>query len=279
MPTPLFNLVTYLPAGMSERLMLTLDGDWTIGGGSDADRNSAKIPYTERSKLPVSLVNVVGKIEFWGTSHPNAENAVADVVRDGIWLVDVALDAAGITPAGSTAQVAAYRLGFADHRQGFREPRGGRLLDGSGNPDPLGDATLVGNEALINACLSAMGVTAAVPNSVNDVEPPRNITWFGAHAPSELGRLLQRCGCVYCCHSTGLGYISKIGVGQLPNIPAGRKATDITVPGISRMPSKVVFFSAPNAVVRTFKELAANNVAPKWEFVVRDFTQSGKWVP
>jgi hypothetical protein len=150
------------------------------------------------------------------------------------------------------------------------------LTAGVGNLDPLPPGqTLVNCQTLAAACLSAMGAGGSAPATMNAVSPPRQIEWLGAHAPSELARLLEHTGHVYCPHSSGLGVIQRLLTGGVPTIPADRVVSDITVPGVSRLPQIAIFISSPNAVIRTYNDQAAT--APGWEFVAQNPANGYAW--
>jgi hypothetical protein len=51
---------------------------------------------------------------------------------------------------------------------------------------------------MIAECLKAMGAGGvAVPAGWTAIDPPRDVKWFGNHAPTELAKLLEFCGCVF----------------------------------------------------------------------------------
>ena len=291
MPTRNYNFVTFRPAGTDDRLHLTLEGDWTITGGFDADVNSATTKHTEIAKLPANPTYVSGAIEFWFTADPDAEPAEGeaagepDVVRDGYQIVDLVPDLVARAPGQTTAYIERYRLAFADHRQAFREPRGGRLMRGLVNSDQLPPGQLLTTQTLVGECLDAMGVPADLPTSLNAFPPPRNLQWLGAHAPSELAGLLARSGHAYCCSSQGLGYVVRVGVGDLPAIPAELLEEGVIAAASTRLPTKAIFTSFPNAVIRTFDEeiptapQVGRPKRPEWKYVVRNWDDYYKWVP
>jgi hypothetical protein len=269
------SFVSFKVAGSGgARIMLTLSGDWTISGGLAPDVNTATAPYTEVAKLGSNLNNVIGSIEFWSTETPFDDgDPTPDVVRNNIWLVDV--KPAGLGKVGGTMRVYEYALSFADHRIAFAEPRGGRLFKGRLNPDPLGDATLYTVEELMDMCRTAMGDTGGVPGTVNVAEPPRDVDWNGAHAPSELDRLLQLSGHVYAPQSNGFGAIVLVGSGSLPTIAEELRIYDVASLIADRRPGKLVFTSAPTAVTRSYNKDASS--PPAWEWVIQDPDDGMRW--
>lgn len=278
------NLVTFRPDGGGYRVALTLDGDWSVIGGLRPAFNSARVKKSERDKLPANVTRMRGTVEFWFNAPPtnadltpNDEEDEPDVVLQGIFLVDVSVGELGKAPGETLIAPQSFRLCFADHRIGFLDPVGGRLSQGLINPEPAPPGYAIqSNSALIAKCLTAMGAPSASPSSVDDVEPARQVEWFGAHAPSELARILEHCGHVYAVHSSGLGFIALPGFGNPPVIPPSRLSYSIASSNVDRRPAKAIFYSAPTAVVRTFEGSGPN--APEWQYVAQDHVD-GRWKP
>jgi hypothetical protein len=283
MPTVQYNLVTFRPEGADYRVFLSID-EWHVAGGLDAVINSATVPVSERSKLPANPALLPGMIEFWWTAPPvNDDGAPGDgdspdVTLNGIFLVDVSIAFVGKEPGETLRTAKIFHLAFADHRIGFAEPAGGRVNNGELNPDQLPDGyELYENSELVTICLTAMGAPSTPPSTLDGVAPARQLEWYGTHAPSELARLLEHTGHVYCVHSSGLGFIALPGFGNVPAIPAARLSSDVTASTIDRRPTTAIFSTAPTAVVRSFNESGAN--VPAWSFVAQDHADGMKWKP
>lgn len=263
--------VLFVPYSDGEPIIVEISGDFVVTGGLRPNINTGTIKYTERDKLPESLAYVTGDLVFY------RDDETVALTLSNYTIVDCVVDLPAILSSETTPRAIRYRLSFADHRHAFVEPRGGRLMDGRGNPDPLEDATLVQNKALMDRCLDVMGAAVAAPSTVNDVPPPRNVEWFGAHAASELGKLLELTGHVYAPISVGLGEVYKLGYGSSPSPAAEDKIIDITCPTVQRVPLKMIFVSSGQPIIRTYDQDMTGEATPQWEFVVRDPTDGDKW--
>ena len=266
-------------AAFSAAVALTLQGDWTISAGLQPNINAAVIDADDYAALGMALYPAgrTGSIEFWFSQAPT-EGEQPDVTLGGITLVEDEIRLIGRRPGELTNRTQVVAVRFADHRDGFAEPRGGRLNQGVLNPTPRPTGyTLRPNSQLIGLCLAAMGVPTAVPSSVDAVEPMRDIAWLGDHAPSELSRLLEHTGHVYCVASSGQGFVSQPGAGAIPSIPASRLSYNIQRGNVDRRPLDCVITSAPTAVTRTFT--GAGALVPAWEYVVQDHADNMRWKP
>ena len=262
-----------VPGESYVRLNLTPEGPWRVGGGMNPDVNAARVPYAEFDKLGGLVQGLQGVIELWWAADPDSGDA-PDVELYGQWLVDASIASVGVLAGEESPRAIEYRLAFADFRHAFVPPRGGRLMSGPVNPDPAPPGTTpLQNSELAAACLDAMGAGGGAPGSLDAVAPVRKLSWECSHAPTELARILDYCGHVYCPHSQGLGYVARRGVGSLPDIPPGRLMTDVAVPLADRRAQVVVFTSAPVPVTLTYDEDA--DPPPAWEFVAQD--REGKW--
>lgn len=274
--TPSYNLVTFEVDG-GERIYLT-GSQISRRGGLEPDVWQFTVPHSEWAKLADmstfhnAEVDIEGVLKLWYSHHPD-DGEEADVSLN---VAIVAVDAAiiGMEPGDTAEKVMAYQLTISDHRRGFIEPRGGRLMYGPMNPTPLPDgATLNTNGDLIEYCATAMGVTVSIAGTVDDAEPIRDLDWSCAHAPSALQEILEHCGHVYAPLIAGDAQIMKPGDGGF-TYPGDRLVRDITHKSIDRRPLTAIFTSAPHAKIYTFNEDADS--PPAWKFVVQDPTDD-KW--
>lgn len=270
------NLVSFTPTTPAGGVAVYLDvrGGWSATPGLRPDVNTATVLPSEYAKLPQPISNVRGTIHFeWSSGG----------VDQGVTLHNVELLAAvpvteGRRPGQATAEIVEWELHFADARHAYAEPRGGRLFLGTVNPEPARPAdTLAPNSELLDACTLAMGgFASAVPANVDAVAPARDLQWDGAHAPTELSKLLQHVGAVFCPHSSGLGTVQIPNAGLDPTFPAGTVVSDLPAGGGDRRPSTLALISAPTAVTLTFTHEAGAD-APGWTFVAQD--ANGFWLP
>jgi hypothetical protein len=306
-----FNIVTFRPDASDARLAIKLQGAFALKGGLEANVNRAVCSYLEFAKLGGNPAQQ-GTIEFWQNSNPHEDGAEADVTISDVSIIDVDIDEVGITSdqePGSPPQIVTYILYFADFRQRFASPRGGRLEVGLVNPDPAqaaggldldttdggdddgsgasssGDGDPDGtqdpsrpNSDLIGLCLAAMGLgDTDVPASVDQVDPPHGLQWFGNHAPTELAKLLLHCGHVFVPNTDGTASICPMGQGSAPSLAANTQIIDTELPGIDRRGDTVVFTSYPNANIITQDTYgpvtSSGNTTPSgdgWELVAQD---------
>lgn len=308
-----FKLDDTSGSGDAVRVALVLQHPFTLTAGTKPNINRAHCPYTEFQKLGKDP-GKTGTLEFWNKNDPTVPGAAPDIAIQKVTIIDVDIARVG-QPAGEDAlRVAEFELYLADFRQALASPRGGRLRrgllnpgqDANPTPDIAGDNTDVGgdfsgtggsfddssgdgtdpqssaatddvpNSQLIAWCLEAMGMAdVAVPDSVDDVKAPRDIKWFGNHATTELQKLLDLTGCVFCPQLDGTATVEAIGAGDDPQIPEDVKLPEITLPGIDRRGQTVVFTSAPSAVIST---ITITGPSPdSWIFIVQDTDE--KWKP
>jgi hypothetical protein len=162
-------------------------------------------------------------------------------VIGGVRLVDIEPLEVRV-PVGATApRMTEYRLSFADGRERFVAPRGGRVRLGLVNPGPkaaegLGAAPARQEEGdrgrddaepeMIRECLRAMGLPlTSAPRRLEAIDPPRDVKWFGNHAPTELAKLLEFCGCVFVANTKG-NFTIEGGRRLGADDAGGRVATD-----------------------------------------------------
>jgi hypothetical protein len=281
----LFNFVTFTPEGvsLSERVFLTLEGDFVLQTGVEPNVNRAIVPQAEYLKL-AGNVGKPGKIEFFYSSNPLPEplgqgaGATPDHTHGGVRIVEITPGRFGRVSGAAADTVIWWTLYFGDVRERFGPPYGGRVVEGLLNPDAnedgVVDANPLTNSALMQICLSRMGATnGGVPADVDATPAPKNLRWFGEPAVVELAKLLDHCGCVLVPNKDGSVKVERIGTGALPTPPSFRKEFDQTVPTANRRGLVVIFTSAPNAAVTTEKIKGPS--ASTWEYVIQD--RNGVW--
>lgn len=334
-----FNLVYFVPdpaaggdgsgasgAAAGQRIALTLDHPWAYAAGLKPNVNTATVPWTEFDKLG-SIIDRTGAIEFWyslGTDQGGgrADGALADVVLRNWRLVEVQPTRTGVPAGKQFPRIVEYRLSFADFREQYVEPRGGRLRAGllNGNPksktqsqqaqDLLGslnsaldeiaggdvgggvsDALQAGLQAatppqipektlaeLIEMCLDVMfGARPGVPD-LGDVEAPRELKWFGNHAPTELAKLLEVAGCIFCPHNDGTGSVEKIRTaGNVQTTAADADyMPEMPLPQIDRRGKTVVYSSFPAQTAETI--VLEGPRLDQWSFVLQDSNDVWQWI-
>jgi hypothetical protein len=114
-----------------------------------------------------------------------------------------------------------------------------------------------------------MGSNAAVNGSPDDFDPPMDLQWHGSHAPSELEKLLDICGLVYCLHLDGTDSIETIAQGTAPTIPAAQLIASADCGNLDFRGKTVVVSSLPSPVIVTETITGPNDNT--WEFVVQDW--------
>lgn len=319
MPSARHNVVTFLPipdpsthasADPNKRIALTLEGPWKLSAGLRPDVNRAIVPYTEFDKLGIGGGNadLNGAIEFWYTSAPTP--AGKPDVRLFNWrIVDVEAGqiAIPVGAVGNSPRVVEYRLFFADFREQFVEPRGGRLRVGllNAGPRPLTQGLAAGNlssstsvgpvgaadstgaqpaatvipewslSQLMTECLNRMGYAKPLlPPGLDAIAAPRDLKWFGNHAPTELAKLLEMASAVFCPLFDGTGQVRLITTKGDPKITAADAIMpQIKVPAIDRRGKTVVFSSYPLST--TVTQVLQGPRADQWYFVLQD--SQGKW--
>jgi hypothetical protein len=283
-----FDRVTFLPYGGGTRIFLTLESAWKRRCGLAPDLNQAAVPWTEMQKLGQNL-DLTGTIEFWYQTDPAAANAVPDVRLMGERLIDCEPREAREV-AGVGVIVPEYRLSFADFREGYVSPRGGRVAIGEANagekppqqslgsaptpPDPMAVPEKTTTE-LIQACLDKMNLGGvAIPAAAGSIEAPRNIKWFGNHAPTELHKLLDLCGIVFVPGLNGMATLAQMTSDGTPQLPAGEVLPEMKVSAADRRGKVVIFSSYPSRTIVTGDDDGPD--PGTWFFVVQD--RFDEWV-
>jgi hypothetical protein len=285
------KVVRFIPEGDgAEPITLTLDGPIVQRAGLKPDVWTARVPYTEFDKLGDDPGRQ-GVLAMWYTY--DADGGPPDVVIAGVSIVDVEAGATGRVPDG-VFRITEYRLHLSDFRDRFIEPRGGRLRLGLINPTPKeaanddddadeksgaapDDARTMTLSEMIVACMKAMGFGDTIaPLGVDDVPAPKDVRWFGNHAPTELGKLLSLCDCTFCPKLDGTGKVERLGIGIPPTFPAGDALPSLDVPAVDRRGKSVIFTSHPTRI--TVTETLEAPDPDKWYFVMQDDDQIWKEV-
>jgi len=267
-------LVTFKPDAeknkpTARRLYLRLEGPFVLSGGLQPNINRAVTPYTEFAKLGSSAAfRDLGTIEFWFTRKPG--DYAPDHAISNVRIVDVEPLGFGRVQGGTEFIATEVRLMLADSREQIAEPRGGRLTDGLLNPPNVGaDESLTPNSTLVQTCIDA--ITLPVENllgtEIDDVPPPRELKWEGAHAPTELLKILERIsGCICPKSGGGIG-LSRIGYAHEGDVPDS-EGPEIRLPGSGRRGKIAVFTSAPYPVTNT---VTLEGPHPNtWDLVARE---------
>jgi hypothetical protein len=265
-------------------VFLTLDGPIRMTVGLKPNVWTAKVPYTQFARLAKPITQP-GVIELWGSvdvllldGDPDAGEVTPDVTIEPVTIVEIHPSRFGALVPGGTPLVLEYELHFADWRDRFTEPRGGRLrvglvnpgapeagalvVDASGKPVKPSKKIKQGLELstlqMIATCLEVMGVEV-VDLPPEDVLPeaPREIEWYGNHAPTELAKLLEYAQCVFVPEltpgpdGTPRASVMRLGAGDEPQFPAGEGLPEMSLPSVDRRGRSIVFASYPTVAVET----------------------------
>ncbi len=201
----------------------------------------ATIAKPERDKLPADLSTITAI-----TIRLGLNNDSVDVV--GWRIVDVKEADWGSTDRSSPSQSLAWDLYLEDDRSKLNGGRGGCLFDGLLNPvDPAGQiiAPVVKCSDLITKCIDAIGVLTfregTLPGplieSLDAFDPPSEILWRGADAPTELQRMLE-----WTRHAFAFNQDGTYSIVKLVDPPTAPTAPDV---GVNPLPSAPVTL-APN---------------------------------
>jgi hypothetical protein len=307
-PPPILKNYVTMHIG-SARATVRLEGQFVMSAGLKPNLASAVVGFRDYDALVAAAGTVPalsGSLEFWQQAPKlNDQNQfVADVTIEGISVIGIEGTKFGhTTGAANDFRCTEYRFHLADWRIGYQSPKGGRLKWGLLNPSPktlaarkeTGAAPPTGatssgtspgdnpppelkirpNSELIKICLTAMGLTLNIPASVDEVPPPRDLKWFGSHAPTELDKLLARTGHVFCPHFDRSASILPVGFGFDPTIPAEAKIPDVSILNIEGRGKTVVFTSYPNPIIETVTLVGPDDFGT-WEFCVQD--DEKQWV-
>ena len=200
----------------------------------------------------------------------NNGSGTPDLSIANVRVIEVRPTKFGIPLGATSVQPIEWEIHFADWRYGFVAPRGGRLrwavvnpsnvqpvdtndpnINSGGNANDLqypngSAANPIPCSQLIDACLDAMNrydITYAA--GVDDTDPPLDLQWHGTHAPTELEKLLDHVGAVFCPHFDGNATIELISnTGPDPVIPDGQLIGSFPTGALDHRGTTVVFSSA-----------------------------------
>jgi hypothetical protein len=281
-----YDNVIFVPDDGGAQIVLKLEGPWKRSVGIKPDINKAVVSYKEMDKLKSSRN---GKILFCYNKP-----GTADVTIEHETIIEIEAVDQRETPDKGVI-TAEYRLYFSDFREGYLEPRGGRLEFGpmnlgispkwgSGSLQSIGvsdpnskqksTAPEVDMKTLIERCLDKMNITTEIPGGVSDYDAPRDLRWDGNHAPTELEKLLSMCGVAFVPGLDGKPTLETITTSGKPTLPSGEALPEQTIPSIDRRGASVIFSSYPRRSIET--ETASGPDPAAFYFVCRD--KQGNWV-
>ncbi len=232
------RLIHHLKTTIGEQTIIVrgrLMGVVTRGIGIWPATATFRLCEEERFALPADMSGLTFSIVM-GTDVKSVE------VFD--WrIVDIQEATHGRTSGNGQIRPLEWDLTLEDGRWRLMGNRGGLLMQGVLNPT-LPDGSIVPglkktNSELIEMCLSAMPLTwregvlgAAVIAKMDAIEPPAEIIWRGAHAPTELQRLLEWTRCAFCYNQGGT-YSIHILIDP-PDVPDSPYITEV-----GKLPSQV----------------------------------------
>lgn len=211
------------------RVFGRLDGEFVWTTGFSPGVLQLLVPRSEFSKLGGDYTGGVD-VEFYFRNDP-AQQTPDFTLRDwSIW--DAEETDWGQDQASGATGVMERRLTLLDFRRIYRRGQGGLLTVGilnetkpSGNtptdPDDP-NRPLVSLYDAIVICLDAMqlqSLIAYVPDGLRVLTAPRDLDWRGAHAPTELAKLLEMADLVFCPQADGTPTINLIDPTRPITIP------------------------------------------------------------
>jgi len=269
------SLVTFRPDAVKNiptpvRLYLRLEGSFVLSGGLQPNINRVVTPYTEFDKLGRGAAfQDLGTIEFWFTRKPGdykPDHAIANVR-----IVDGEVLGVGRVPGGTEFIATEVRLMLVDSRERIAEPRGGRLTKGLLNPpDIMLEGNLTPNSELVQICIDCINlpVENRLGLEIDELPPPRELKWEGAHAPTELAKILERMSGCICPRSNGGIVLDRIGYAHEGDVPDSEGLPEVRLPGSGRRGKIVVYTSAPYPVTNT--AVIEGPDPDTWELVARE---------
>jgi hypothetical protein len=283
------------PLQQAHRIPLTLASPWTLACGLRPNVNHATVAYYIYDQIS-GFIDSPARIEFWYEHGPGEkpEGGSAefgpDLTLEPVYITGVQPGALKVPIDSQFVQPEDYDLFLSDFRIRFADPRGGRLTQGLLNKGPVEDPENDYSFAdLVQACLDAMGIDTPLPDGLDDIAAPRDVKWLGNHAPTELQKLLDQCGCVFVPYlNQDSGFIDRIRGDGEPDIPPSPedRLPDILLPELDIRGKVVIFTSYPTPVLITETKGygqdqegegdfgGAENVNV-WEYVAQD--GDGQW--
>jgi hypothetical protein len=276
------NLVSFRTAAEGgQRVFLDLEGDFVFRVGMAPNVNRARISYGEFAKLE-PYIDSPGLLEFWFNSNPLQGTPNPDHTIFGVRVVEVMPGTIGVLQGQSKGRPIDYTLYLADGRAAFSQPFGGRLNEGLVNADAregsVAASPVVPFNTLVEMCAKRMGLASIAMTGVS-APPPKNLRWFNAHAPTEMGKLLEPAGAVFVPDNDGKFSVVKAGAGAVPSIPATRLESDVAAASPSRRAKTLILCSSPSATIDTLKIRgpAGGSSPASVVFVIQDV--DGTWKP
>lgn len=293
-----YNIVTFRwSPELWDFIVLKLDNPWVIAPGVEPTINPAEVPWFEYDKLGTDPTVHRGEISFWSNDRPprqadwemdpeEEEAREPDVTLQAWRIVSVEPVQIGVDATTMRRRVLKYRLHFADQREQFTAPRGGLLCVGKVNEKGAKPDTLLSFAGAVRLCLDTMGIldrtdiaTATVQDlsqptgtrtvsTLDVIDPPKELQWDAAHAPTELGKLLDDGGLFFHVRANGWFAIDRMGSGSPPQIPDGLALPEVKIPFFDRRGKVVIFSSAPYPILE--KAEIVGPAAGTLDFVVQD---------
>ncbi len=279
---PKFSRVVFQPAGSDVLYDLSVGAaGWILRAGVEPTLNSGLVSAADFQAIGAART---GAVAFYHNVAPGAGGP--DVVMRNVTIVNAVPEVWGLDEAGAAAVRAGtaklherrrgmvMRLHFADFRHRFVAPRGGMVTRGTLNAK--GGPAQYSNGELIQICLEAMGFTAGqylIDKRVNDVPPPRDLHWLANHAPTELAKVLDQCGAVFCPQSDGRVRIDLVGRGPEPAVSEELLIGRTPLPDFDRRGRTVVMTTGVAGVIKSKTMIGPTSgaAAGTWEFVAQDF--------
>ena len=155
-------------------------------------------------------------------------------------IVDVREAAWGATTAGGLVEAVEWDLTLHDGRWRFTSDRGGVLFDGLLNAlDPAG--AIIGDPVtcsqLVTRCIQGIGgmtyreglpLSAGLIASLDAFDPPTQVNWRGADAPTELQRLME-----WTRHAVAFNLDGTYSIHKLVDPPSVPTPPDIATPPLA----------------------------------------------
>jgi hypothetical protein len=250
--------------------VIELESPFKFSTGLKPDTNRCTCNYQEFAHI---TLGTPAALTFYYSSTSSADLTIANIT---------AIDAEPVEYDPILGHAVKYRMVLIDARYAFVEPRGGRLAFGFINPSAVGpadaDRTNVPRQLtmaqLIGSCLVAMNVSASVPD-VSSISAPKDLKWFGTHAPTELEKLLEVCDLIFNLQTDGSYTLNFRNAGSDPSIPSGQALPATTFAGADARGKAVVFSSYPTQVINTITE---SDITPATDLtIVARNASTGSW--
>lgn len=229
----IISLLKHVGAQGTYTAAVRIMGFVSRGIGIWPEHVTVRINEIERFLLPSDLHGISFSLVI-GTDAKNVE------IFD--WrLIDVTPVTHGATDDNPTNRPLEWDLTLEDGRWRLQGDRGGLLMQGVLNPT-LPDGSIVPglkktNSELVALCIAAIPMTfregvlsAPVIAKMNAIEPPAELVWRGAHAPTQLQRLLEWTRCCFAYNQGGTYSIHTLV--DPPNVPSNPY-----IPDVAKLPS------------------------------------------